>query len=338
MKAYFFRIPAVLVLLLLGTYVLAQEPPPQDPPKQEEKDKKKKKEDEQKKKDENQDATPAESPMAGARSMGPVYEVPYREVAQGSTVPIRLTAEQCQGQTLLAFGKAWRCGTDNLLVLGVDMRTEPNMYPVVLRDDPAGKPVAGVKVLPAEFKRERRRPPVVRTDPKVRPAERTRIGAALESGPGDYAGVTLTGPFAYPLREPAWSASKVTDIFGAIRVYGKEWTDQHKGQDREAASGTPVISIGNGIVVLAERFSSEGGLLIIYHGQGVYSLYQHLDAFAVGGKGALVHTGEVVAASGATGNVTGPHLHWAVYINGAVVDPESFCQTMNGALYARKEP
>jgi murein DD-endopeptidase MepM/ murein hydrolase activator NlpD len=73
-------------------------------------------------------------------------------------------------------------------------------------------------------------------------------------------------------------------------------------------------------VVLVGNFFFAGGSVVVDHGGGLYTMYFHLSEFKVD-EGALVRRGDILALSGATGRVTGPHLHWGVRLNNARVDP-----------------
>ncbi len=88
------------------------------------------------------------------------------------------------------------------------------------------------------------------------------------------------------------------------------------------ATGTPVTAPAGGTVVLAEDLYFSGTTVILDHGLGVFSLLCHLSRLDVG-EGAAVARGDTVGAIGATGRVTGPHLHWTLRIGPASVDPMS---------------
>ena len=82
------------------------------------------------------------------------------------------------------------------------------------------------------------------------------------------------------------------------------------------------LAPANGVVVYAREFYYSGNTVILDHGLGLYSTMAHLSAFAVL-EGARVARGDLLGKVGATGRVTGPHLHWSVRLLGARVDPES---------------
>jgi murein DD-endopeptidase MepM/ murein hydrolase activator NlpD len=130
---------------------------------------------------------------------------------------------------------------------------------------------------------------------------------------------TWDGNFLRPLLGP------LTSNFGARTVFNGQSRAPHAGVDFNDDVGTPVASPSAGRVVLAEDLFFTGGTIIIDHGQGLYSLFAHLSGF-VAHEGEDVAQGTVVGFVGATGRVTGPHLHWAVRLNGARVDPLSMIE------------
>ena len=133
--------------------------------------------------------------------------------------------------------------------------------------------------------------------------------------------------FAVSAAEPLWSASfrvpvtaQPTDSFGTRRMFNGKLASIHKGMDFRAATGTPVRAGNSGTVVLARPLYFEGNCVVIDHGLGLYTLSMHLSRIDVR-EGQQVATGEQLGLSGATGRVTGPHLHWAVRWQGAYLDP-----------------
>lgn len=114
--------------------------------------------------------------------------------------------------------------------------------------------------------------------------------------------------------------SSATDSFGVRRTYNGKLDSIHKGMDFRARTGTPVRAGNSGIVVLARKLYFEGNCVVIDHGLGLYSVSMHLSRIEVH-EGEHVETGQKLGLSGATGRVTGPHLHWAVRWHGAYLDP-----------------
>jgi murein DD-endopeptidase MepM/ murein hydrolase activator NlpD len=133
--------------------------------------------------------------------------------------------------------------------------------------------------------------------------------------------------FAASVAEPLWTGSfrapvtaPPTDSFGTRRVFNGKLASVHKGMDFHAATGTPVRAGNSGVVVLARPLYYEGNCVAIDHGLGLFTLYLHLSRIDVK-EGQRVATGDRLGLSGATGRVTGPHLHWAVRWQSAYLDP-----------------
>ncbi len=133
--------------------------------------------------------------------------------------------------------------------------------------------------------------------------------------------------FAASAPQPLWHGSfrapvpaQATDSFGTRRMFNGKLASVHKGADFRAATGTPVHAGNSGIVVLARPLYYEGNCVIIDHGLGLFTLSMHFSRIDVH-EGQHVKTGDRIGLSGATGRVTGPHLHWAVRWQGAYLDP-----------------
>ncbi len=133
--------------------------------------------------------------------------------------------------------------------------------------------------------------------------------------------------FGQSASEPLWSASfrapvaaPPTDSFGTRRTFNGKLASIHKGMDFRAAQGSPVRAGNSGIVVLAGPLYYEGNCVVIDHGLGLFTISMHLSRIDVK-EGQRVAAGDRLGLSGATGRVTGPHLHWAVRWQGAYLDP-----------------
>jgi murein DD-endopeptidase MepM/ murein hydrolase activator NlpD len=114
----------------------------------------------------------------------------------------------------------------------------------------------------------------------------------------------------------------VVSGFGARSILNGQPRRPHGGADLRASEGTPVKAPNSGKVILAEEHYYSGNTVILDHGLGMYSYFAHLSRFAAR-KGDVVKLGDTVGYVGKTGRVTGPHLHWAVEVNRARVDPLS---------------
>jgi murein DD-endopeptidase MepM/ murein hydrolase activator NlpD len=158
-------------------------------------------------------------------------------------------------------------------------------------------------------------------DPKfveVPEAERERVKAdqalvaAVWKNPDEARHWTL--PFVKPVQAPSQGN------FGARRVYNGQARSRHAGLDLSAPMGAPVAASGTGRVALSADLYFSGGTVILDHGGGLFTMYFHLSRRDAR-EGEMVAAGARIGAVGATGRVTGPHLHWAARLHGARVNP-----------------
>lgn len=123
---------------------------------------------------------------------------------------------------------------------------------------------------------------------------------------------------------------KANSSFGKRSVLNGQPRSPHTGTDFTSAEGTPVKAPNAGKVVLVRDLYFAGNTVVIDHGQGLYSYFAHLSAFKVQ-EGEEVEPGKVVGLVGATGRVTGPHLHWTLRLAETRVDPLSLMEVLETA-------
>jgi murein DD-endopeptidase MepM/ murein hydrolase activator NlpD len=129
-------------------------------------------------------------------------------------------------------------------------------------------------------------------------------------------------------REPRWKGrfrvpvegGQPTGGFGLRRIINGQPRSPHAGYDWAAPPGTPVVAANAGRVALVAEHFFAGRLVVLDHGLGLHTLYFHLDGADVA-PGEHVTGGQRLGRVGATGRVTGPHLHFGVVLQGARVDP-----------------
>lgn len=127
-------------------------------------------------------------------------------------------------------------------------------------------------------------------------------------------------PFARPVK------GTISGSFAARRVFNEKPRSPHLGTDMRGAVGTSILAMADGVVLLAKEHYYSGNAVWIDHGQGVISMYGHMSKFAVK-QGDIVKQGQKIGEVGATGRVTGPHLHLSLYIQGVAVDAVPFFRT-----------
>ncbi len=116
---------------------------------------------------------------------------------------------------------------------------------------------------------------------------------------------------------------RLASRFGLRRFFNGEARSPHVGLDVAVPRGTPVKAASHGQILAVDDYFFNGKTVFVDHGNGLISMYCHLDRIDVK-AGDAVRKGQVIARSGATGRASGPHLHWSVILNGVMVDPELF--------------
>ena len=121
---------------------------------------------------------------------------------------------------------------------------------------------------------------------------------------------------------------RISQKFGIRRRFNRVPQLAHDGIDIAAAAGTPVLASAGGMVVLTGDWLRRGKVVVIDHGMGLFTLYQHLSVINVQ-PGRHVSRGSQLGQVGRSGLTTGPHLHWSVFLNQTAVDPLLFVELKN---------
>jgi len=113
---------------------------------------------------------------------------------------------------------------------------------------------------------------------------------------------------------------RLSSPYGLRRFFNEQPRKPHSGIDIAAAKGTPINAPASGKVILTGNFFFNGNTAFVDHGQGLITMYCHMDSIKVK-DGQLIKRGEQIGSIGMTGRVTGPHLHWSISMNNARIDP-----------------
>lgn len=247
-------------------------------------------------------------------------------VTATGAAPIERVRARAFGRDFAAFkvdAKTWQ------VLVGIDLTTAPGAYSVVVEAASAsGSALTATHTLKVGAKAFPTRTLTV-DDAFVNPPETAAARIADDAK-------ALERCWANPSPERLWTGAFVRPVpqeansaFGSRSVFNGQARNPHSGADFRSPAGQAVKAPNAGRVVLAKDLYYSGGTVVIDHGLGLFSLFAHLSSIDVK-DGATVAAGDVVGKVGATGRVTGPHLHWMVRITGARIDPLALLFVMGG--------
>jgi murein DD-endopeptidase MepM/ murein hydrolase activator NlpD len=248
---------------------------------------------------------------------------------QGHTLSVRLVAGSpltltaSLGEWPLVFNADPAQAGSYVALLGLDRLAEPNLYTLTLAaTDTSGRTARFAQSLAVRAGDFGADPPLrvdpATIDPAVTEPESAQIKAIV-------APVTPTRYWDGAFQRP--SVGALRSLFGALRSYnGSPYDAFHGGVDFTGAEDRPITAPAPGRVVFAESLTVRGNATLIDHGWGVYTGYWHQSVIQVQ-VGQTVETGQIIGFQGATGRVTGPHLHWEVWVGGFQVDPLEWTET-----------
>jgi murein DD-endopeptidase MepM/ murein hydrolase activator NlpD len=260
-------------------------------------------------------APPAVQVDVAARAIQPGELV---VLTMATSEPVETLAVRAFERDLIPFRTdptTWR------VIVGIDLDVKPGRQVVVLRP---GAPLDGASisytlpVRPKTFPTRRLTVDDAFVNPPAAVTRRIQEEAARLSRIWTSSAESRlwTEPFVRPVNDPANSR------FGSRSILNGQPRSPHGGADFASPSGTPVRSPNAGRVVLAGDLYYTGGTVVVDHGLGLVSLFAHLSRIDAK-EGQAVERGAILGAVGATGRVTGPHLHWTLRAGGARVDPLS---------------
>lgn len=242
------------------------------------------------------------------------------EIRQGDIVrvTIRFPFRAKDGTVTFAERKYTGFNTGGLLnvVFGVDMDVEPGEHELRYDFDNGDTGALPIRVLKREFGRES-----LKVNSKYTELDEKTLARVAEEK------ALLEAVWARSTPERYWKGAFVKPTMGALgspfglrRFFNDEPRSPHSGLDLKAPAGTPIYASNYGKVVVAADLFFTGNTVVIDHGMSLYTIYAHLSKMDVK-QGDQIDRAQLIGVVGATGRVTGPHLHWAVRLGGARVDP-----------------
>jgi murein DD-endopeptidase MepM/ murein hydrolase activator NlpD len=228
-----------------------------------------------------------------------------------------LRGQAVPGSEVRFAGRALRVDRQGRFLVGFD-RDEPRHQELTVRFPDGSRAVRRLEIAPRAYPIERIDGlPPRQVTPRAEDLERISADAALieaAKARASAAGAVADG-FVWP------ATGRISGIFGSQRILNGEARQPHRGVDLAAPPGTPVGAMADGVVSLAAPdLYFTGGTVMIDHGYGLHSIYAHLSEVAVS-LGQRIGQGETIGRVGATGRVTGPHLHWGVFWFDRALDP-----------------
>jgi len=249
-----------------------------------------------------------------------VFIVTPEEPAQGDIVRLTMNMpKRSEGGSVTFAGRTFdgfvSAGLLNVYV-GIDMDTAPGAHDLKILYDTGDTGERELTIAKKDFAKESLQVESKFTD--LDEPTQTRVGeesARLKalwnvSTPQRMWGKSFVKPAVGPNGSP----------FGLRRVFNGKPRNPHSGIDIKAPNGSDVLAANVGKVVLAADLFFTGNTVVVDHGLGLYTVYAHLSRIEVA-EGDEVDRSQLLGRVGATGRVTGPHLHWAVKLGGARVDP-----------------
>jgi len=244
------------------------------------------------------------------------------KVYPGSTIPLQLLlSEQADVISAEIFDYSinlFQTEDGYKAFIPIRLSIEPGTtdFKVVLRDNLDKEVVLTTQIViaPKEYISEYIVLPEIKAKPIPKDVVEREYQLMLKKLEAPSSNLYETGAFIVPV------SGKITSPFGAYRKFSNNTTDRHTGIDFSCPEGTSIEACGSGIVCMTGTFAVRGNFVMIDHGWGLFSIYNHMSEILVK-EGDYVQKGTIIGKVGSTGLATGPHLHWEVRIGRWVVDP-----------------
>jgi len=206
-----------------------------------------------------------------------------------------------------------------IAVIGIPLSTRPGKVKVAIARAGVPPSTAELPIKPKQYVEQKLKVAPGMVD--LSPEDLARVERERPLIQGALATFSDAPPVTLRLEQPV--PGRRSSSYGMRRVFNGQPRAPHTGMDIAAPTGTPIVAPAAGTVVATGDYFFNGGTVIVDHGQGLVTMYCHLSAIDVK-PGDSVAAGAPLGKVGATGRVTGPHLHWGVTLNRTMVDPALF--------------
>ena len=274
------------------------------------------------------------SAASAAQTPSPAPTLPLNRAVPGGVAVLHVTAlpiAEAHPETPRAFLGAAPVmllphGTGWLAIVGIPLSQRPGVATIDIEGTAAPSNRLTFKVRPVHYHTQRLKVPPAQVD--LSAADLQRVTGEREHIQAALATFSPQTPATLRLRAPV--AGKRSSSFGLRRIFNGEARDPHGGMDIGAPLGAAVLAAADGVVIDVGDYFFNGNTVLVDHGSGLITMYCHLASVGVH-PGQHLASGEPLGTVGATGRVTGPHLHFGVALNRAFVDPALFLRAAPGA-------
>ena len=251
----------------------------------------------------------------------PVYAFPKQDLVPGGLAIIEIADEHknlrfsFNNKTVLVVNH----NNSHVALIGLPLNLRPGEHFIQAKTSNGGLHKKFFSIKPKKYKTQSI---TIKDKRKVNPYEKDMDRIIREKGRKQkarkvFSSATPDVNFLLPLK------GINTGSFGKRRIFNGQARRPHSGMDIAAEKGTNIIAPADGKVIESGDFFFSGNLVYLDHGQGLITLYAHLNEIRVS-IGEQVKKGQIIGTVGETGRVTGPHLHWSLGLNGNWINPELF--------------